>query len=41
MLKVDVDKRISVDEALKHPWFKKYYRSKATRPELNSIIVID
>jgi serine/threonine protein kinase len=41
MLKVDVSKRISIDEALKHPWFKKYYRSKAVRSELTSEIVID
>ena len=34
MLKVDVYKRITIDEALMHPWFKKYYRSKAVRAEL-------
>jgi hypothetical protein len=41
MLKVDVAKRITIDEALKHIWFKKFYRSKASRSELNSVIVID
>ena len=41
MLKTDVSKRITVDEALKHSWFKKYYRSKAIRSDLNSDIVID
>ena len=41
MLKVDVEKRISIEEAMKHIWFKKFYRSKATRAELNSLIIID
>ena len=41
MLKVDVSRRITVDEALKHQWFKKFYRSKAIRSELNSDIIID
>jgi hypothetical protein len=41
-LKVDVGKRIKAEEALQHAWFKKYYRSKATRQEMASdLIIID